>query len=233
MSSLLALSLLLASAVSAPPIPRYPQLDEDKLTGVLVVVEVLEQEYLPTFAACDQPDVVCMDPPPTWFRARLLEQVHGEALPTEFFAATTSHFGTTLRPEKGQPPSPVLMVLASDGKHLVMPRYSSAPVFRDSIGAFHLVVPDEDLPRWLPCGIASLVAPINDDALAKSAALSLADQPRYDDGWDAEFFRVDKTHAYPRFSIPVRHLSQWLAAGNASKDLRCNDQDEDEDEDDE
>lgn len=221
MSSMLALSLLLASAVSAPPMPRYPELEEDKLTGVLVVVEVLEQEYLPTFDACDQPDVICMDPPPTWFRARLLEQVHGDAPHSEFFAATTSHYGPTLRPDEGQAPSPMLMVLATDGQHLVMPRYSSAPVFRDSIGEFHLIVPDEDMPRWLPCGVSALVAPINDDVLAKSAALSLADHPRYDEGWDAEFFRVDKTHAYPRFSIPVAHLSEWLSAGHATRDLRC------------
>ena len=227
MSSMLALSLLLASTVSAPPMPRYPQLDEDKLTGVLVVVEVLEQEYLPTFDACDQPDVVCMDPPPTWFRARLLEQVHGVELPTEFFAATTSHYGPTLRPADGEAPVPMLMVLAADGRSMVMPRYSHAQVFRDSIGDFHLIVADEDMPRWLPCGVSALVAPINDDALAKSAAMSLVDHPRYDDGWDAEFFRLDKTHAYPRFSIPVRHLSEWLAARNISKDLRCHDEDED------
>lgn len=221
MSSMLAFPLLLVAAVSAPPMPHYPQLEESRLTGLLAVVEVLEQAYLPTFDACDQPDVVCMDPPPTWFRARLLEQVHGKALPGEFFAATTSHYGTTLAPDEGQPPSPMLMVLATDGEHLVMPRYSSAPVFRDSIGEFHLIVPDEDMPRWLPCGVSALVAPINDDALAKSAALSLADHPRYDDGWDAEFFRVDKTHAYPRFSIPVAHLSEWLSAGHATSDLRC------------
>jgi hypothetical protein len=227
MSSILSLSLLLALAAPPPPMPHYPDLDQDKITSRLVVVEVVEQDYLPTFDACDQPDVVCMDPPPTWFRARLLEQVHGDAPPAEFFAATTSHYGPTLRPDEGRAPSPLLMVLASDGQHLVMPRYSNAPVFRDSIGEFHLVVQDEDMPRWLPCGVSVLVAPINDDALAKSAAVSLVDQPRYDDGWDAEFFRVDKTHAYPRFSIPVRHLSQWLAAGNGSKDLRCNDEDED------
>lgn len=228
MSSTLVLSLLLASAVSAHPMPQYPQLDEDKVTGVLVVVEVLEQDYLPAFDACDQPDVVCMDPPPTWFRARRLEQVHGLALPTEFFAATTSHSGATLRPEPGKPPAPVLMVLASDGKQQVMPRYSSAPVFRDSIGDFHLIVVDEDLPRWLPCGLSALVAPISDDALAKSAAWNLGDQPRYDDDWDAQYFRLDKTYAYPRFSIPVRHLSEWLAARGVPKDLSCRDEDEGE-----
>ncbi len=223
MGSILTLSLMLASAATAPPFPGFPQLDEDRVTSLLVVAEVVEQDYLPSFDACGQPDVVCMDPPPTWFRAKLLERVHGDAPPVVFFAATTSHYGPTLRPAEGEPPVPMLMVLASDGDSLVMPRYSNANVFRDSLGAFHLVVGDEDTVSWLPCGISALVSPINDDALAKSAALSLADHPRYDEGWDPAFFRVDQTHAYPRFSIPVAHLAEWLSAGNATTDLRCSD----------
>lgn len=215
------LAPLLAVAQSlAPPFPAYPELDQASTRHVLVVAEVIEQQYLPDFPECGREDVVCMDPPPTWFRARVLQRVHADAPSVEFLAATTDHFGITLLPPEGEAPSPRLMLLATDGRAMRMPRYANAVVARDSRGGFHLVMHDDDTVPWLPCGLWDLAEPINDAGLAQSAALARSEYAD-DMTWDPEFFTVDGSFAHPRFSIPVAGLVPLVASADDAVEWGC------------
>ncbi len=213
--------MVLAAAAAVPaPFPEYPQLDEAKTRHILAVVEVLQEDSLPPFPECSG-EALCFDPPPTWFRARVLKPVHGEVPAVEFFAATTSHFGARLGPKPGQKPAPQLMALSTDGRGIVMPRYANEVVFRDARGDFHLIVHSDEVVHWLPCGMSGLITPIQDAALTKAAALSLQDHFAGPDGWDPEFFRVEGGFAHPRFAIPVARLAEWLSSSSAPPDLDC------------
>lgn len=214
--------LLAVAQALAPPFPAYPGLDPSSTRHVLVVAEVIEQQYLPDFPECAQKNVICMDPPPTWFRARVLQRVHADAPSVEFFAATTDHFGITLLPPEGEAPSPRLMLLATDGRGMLMPRYANEIVARDSRGGFHLVMHDDDTAPWLPCGLWDLVEPIDDAGLARSAALDRSDYAD-DMTWDPEFFTVDPSFAHPRFSIPVARLALRVADADDAAGSGCRD----------
>lgn len=214
--------LLAAAQAVAPPFPAYPDLDEATTRQVLVVAEVIEQQYLPDFPECARKDVLCMDPPPTWFRARVLQRVHADAPAVEFFAATTDHFGIRLLPPEGEAPSPRLMVLATDGRGMLMPRYANAVVARDSHGDFHLVMQDDDTVPWLPCDLWDLAQPIDDAGLVRSAAVDRSEYAE-DKSWDPEFFTVDSSFAHPRFSVPVSRLAQLVANRGGAGDIGCRD----------
>ena len=214
--------LAAVSVGDALPFLEYPELDEAETRSALAVVEVLQEDYLPQFPQCEGKDIVCMDPPPTWFKARLLELVYGDVPAVEFFGATTSHFGARLGPKAGKAAEPRLMALRADGEATVMPRYSNERVFRDSKGAFHLMVHNDEVVHWLPCGISALIVPVEDAVLAGSAALSVEDYTPGPEGWDPTFFRVERGIAYPRFSIPVTRLAEWLSLDTTDdQELEC------------
>ena len=222
-----ALSAGLAAA-NAPPIPEYPQIDETRARHALAVVEVLEEDYLPPFPECASADVICMDPPPTWFRGRVLAPVHGDVPAAEFIAATTSHMGPGLGPDEGAAPVPRLMVLLTDGRGMVMPRYADAELERDSSGAFHLPVWDDYTIWWLPCGVTEVITPVTDDSLARAASVAREDYWPGRDGLDATLVREQDGRVMPRHSIPIHRLREWLArAEDVPPDLRCRTGDED------
>lgn len=218
----------LANIAIAQPIPEYPRIDGDEARYSLAVVEVLEEDYLPPFPECGNPDVVCMDPPPTWFRGRVLAPVHGDAPSAEFIAATTNHMGPGLGPEEGAEPVPRLMVLMSDGRSMVMPRYASGELHRDASGGFHLVIWDDFVHGWLPCGATAAIAPISDETLARAAAVPRERFWTGQEGLDSAFVRERDGMVIPRFSIPITQLRAWLAqATSLPADLSCRSEGED------
>ena len=76
-----ALSLLILSstAVAIPPDPSsFPEFSLSDATPHLIIATVSAGKYLPEFAECGKPDVICIDPPPFWFSARIAKLVYGD-----------------------------------------------------------------------------------------------------------------------------------------------------------
>ena len=118
---MIVLALLAAQTVAfATPPEEYPEIDTTTARTVLAVVEVRETGYLPEFPVCGDPGVWCLHSP-SWFRADVRTVVHGEALPPQIYAATTSHYGPVAEEEDFG--KPMLMLLRTDGESLVMVRY--------------------------------------------------------------------------------------------------------------
>lgn len=202
--------LLAAGLAHAGPPAAYPEIDEATATYRLAVVELEAQGELPQFAQCESPDVLCMDPPPTWFRARVLGTLHGPSLPPRIHGATTSHYGPMpmASPQYGKPR---LMLLMSDGDRHVMMRYANGFLGEDRGGFLHLVLVDAQPIWWLPCGATDLKQPIHDPGLAHASRIPMEHyQQRFADQHGAAYVLRGR-HAYPRHSIPMAKLAAWLA----------------------
>ena len=154
------------------------QIDAATATYRLAVVELEAQGELPQFAECKMPEVLCMDPAPTWFRARVLDTLHGPSLPPRFHGATTSHYGPMqmASPQYGKPR---LMLLMSDGDRHVMLRYANGFLAEDRQGFLHLVLVNSRPVWWLPCGAMDLKEPIHDAALAHASRTPLEHYREY------------------------------------------------------
>ena len=202
--------LLAAGLAHAGPPTAYPEIDEATATYRLAVVELETQGELPQFAHCKMPEVLCMDPAPTWFRARVLDTLHGPSLPPRFHGATTSHYGPMqmASPQYGKPR---LMLLMSDGDRHVMLRYANGFLAEDRQGFLHLVLVNSRPVWWLPCAAMDLKEPIHDAALAHASRTPLEHYREYMADEDRAEYRVRGHHAYPRHSIPMAKLAAWLA----------------------
>ncbi|MFC0253288.1 hypothetical protein [Massilia consociata] len=151
-------SILMAVILAAPwpaawaasPFARevpttYARFEDGAGSLTLVVTEVVATDYLKGY---DCPESrtnadgstmvsICLNPPPTWFKARVLQHVAGADIGDEFYAVTGSHWGAM----KVGPAEPAkLMLLNSNGTALEMLRYRSWPLARSRDGQYHLVV---------------------------------------------------------------------------------------------
>lgn len=204
---------------AAPPFAQavptsYPTFDEGTGSLSLVVAELVATDYLKA-EECPKPQIqadgttrvfLCMDPPPTWFRARVLQHVAGADVGEEFYAVTGSHYGA-MRVGAAEPAK--LMLLRSNGTALEMLRYRAWPVARSNDGQYHLVVQNGPI-HWLPCWTASLMREIDDGAFATDLAIP---REEYDSLWakrHAAFYRVGADGVRPRFAIPVTGVQQGL-----------------------
>jgi hypothetical protein len=210
--------LLAAGLAQAGPPTAYPEIDPATATYRLAVVELEAQGELPQFAHCKMPEVLCMDPAPTWFRARVLETLHGPSLPPRIHAATTSHYGPmqVASPQYGKPR---LMLLMSDGDRHVMLRYANGFLAEDRHGFLHLVLVDSRPVWWLPCAAMDLKEPIHDADLARASRIPLEEYQQYYASEYSADYVVRGRHAYPRHSIPMAKLAAWLAR---QRDLPAN-----------
>ncbi|HEU0151782.1 MAG TPA: hypothetical protein VFQ84_00405 [Arenimonas sp.] len=203
--------LLLATGVAHAERPTtFPEIDPATATYRLAVVELEDQGELPQFAACSSPDVLCMDGPPIWFRARVLDTLQGPSLPAQLHGATTSHYGPMqmASPQYGKAR---LMLLMSDGERHVMPRYANGFLAEDRDGFLHLVLVDPRPVWWLPCGAMDLKEPIHDAALARSSRIPLEHYEQFHAPDDSAAYTLRGRHAYPKHSIPMAKLAAWLA----------------------
>lgn len=217
----LAPMLLAAGLAHAGPPAAYPEIDEATATYRLAVVELEAQGELPQFAQCKSPDVLCMDPPPTWFRARVLDTLHGPSLPPRIHGATTSHYGPMqmASPQYGKPR---LMLLKSDGDRHVMMRYANGFLAEDRAGFLHLVLVNTQPIWWLPCGAMGLKEPIHDPDLARASRTPLEHYREYFANEYSADYTLRGRHAYPRYSIPMAKLATWLSHGRKlPANLQC------------
>ena len=216
---MLAILLLAAAGVATePPFSAFPGFPRQGALPSVVAVEVQEQGYLPQFPECEDPNLICMDPPPTWFRARVLRRLSGVGPDDSFHAATTSHYGATL--VEGDEPHIWLMRLESDGELFRMPRYQSAPLHRDGAGRLHLVLHHDWPIVWLPCEVMQLREPVEDALLAAQTARPLHDFQEDDIEAGLPMHEAVDDLAVPRYSLPLDRLAHWLAA-HPEAELSC------------
>lgn len=218
------------AALAASPFARevptsYAKFDEAAGSLSLVVAQVVATDYLKgydcpaskTNADGSKTVVVCLNPAPTWFKARVLQQVAGADIGEEFYAVTGSHYGAM---KVGAAEPARLMLLHSNGTALEMLRYKYWPVAASRDGQFHIIVQSGPIP-WLPCWTASLMREIDDSQFAADLAIP---REEYDHRWAgqfAAFYRNTADSVRPRYEIPVALLQQRfkdvpLAAGDFS-----------------
>ncbi|MFD2368279.1 hypothetical protein [Pseudoduganella sp. GCM10020061] len=217
------------AAGAASPFARevpttYAKFDEGAGRLTLVVAELVATDYLKGYD-CPKPQanavdatqvVICLNPPPTWFKARVLQHVSGAEVGDEFYAVTGSHWGAM---KVGGAEPAKLMLLNSNGTALEMLRYRSWPVARSRDGQYHLVVQGRPIP-WLPCWTASLMQEIDQSEFASDLSIARED---YNDlaGQYASFFRVTADSVRPRYAIPVTRLQQALKDVPLAADSSC------------
>lgn len=206
-------------ALAASPFARevptsYAKFDEDAGSLALVVTEIVATAYLKGYD-CPAPKtnadgstslVICLNPPPTWFKARVLRHVAGEDIGDEFYAVTGSHYGAM---KVGAAEPAKLMLLRSNGTALEMLRYKSWPVEKSRDGQYHLIMQRGPL-NWLPCWTASLMQEIDYAAFAADLAIP---RDEYDSRWAeryAAYYRVSADSVRPRYAIPIARLQQGL-----------------------
>lgn len=205
----------------------YPKFEEGAGSLTLVVAELMATDYLKGYdckpSQARRADggttlFLCPNPPPTWFKARTLQQVAGADIGDAFYAVTGSHYGAM---KIGAAEPARLMLLRSDGTALEMLRYKSWPVVKSRDGQYHLVVQDGPI-SWLPCWAASLVQEIDHDQFATDLSIP---RDEYDSRWAAQyasFYRVTADSVRPRYAIPVAGLQQQLKTQPlAAADFSC------------
>ncbi len=219
-------------ALAASPFAReapttYPRFDERAGSLSLVVAEPSATAYLKGYdCPTAQPNadgstkvIVCLNPPPTWFKARVLQHVAGGEIGDQFYAVTGSHYGAM---KVGADEPAKLMLLRSNGTALEMLRYRSWPVAKDRDGQYHLVIRSGPI-HWLPCWTASLMQEIDDGEFAVDLAIP---REEYDSQWaerHAAYYRISADGVRPRYAIPVARLQQGLKELPLSaSDFSCN-----------
>ena len=81
-AAFLLLFVALTGCASTVPPVQFSELDVSSSTDIVVVVTARHGGILPPFAECNRADVICMDPPPFWFRVRVLDAFTGHGFGT-------------------------------------------------------------------------------------------------------------------------------------------------------
>jgi hypothetical protein len=211
----LTLGVIAPIAWAAPP-SQFPVFQE-YTEPIVVVATARPGKYLPAFDECVEG---CLDPPPFWFEVKVASVVFAkreEKLPGHLYAATTSHFGMSTIGEFGS--KPLLILLFSNGKDFVMPRYALSELVRDKKGNLHLPVLWPEATWWLPCSVSDLRQDFPDEILKEL----IPDQAPDDAGdaslADCKTFTVDYGKPY---LIPVARLSAHLnSLAPTRSQMRC------------
>jgi hypothetical protein len=204
-----------ATSLFAREVPTtYATFDKNAGSLTLVVAELVATDYLKgydcpksrTNADGTTTVFLCLNPAPSWFKARVLQHVAGAEIGDEFYAVTGSHWGAM---KVGDAEPAKLMLLNSNGTALEMVRYKSWPVAKSRDGQYHLVVQGGPI-HWLPCWTASLMQEIDYGEFAADLAIT---REEYNSRWAEEyaaFYRVTADSVRPRYEIPVARLQQRL-----------------------
>jgi hypothetical protein len=183
-----------------------------------VVAELRAGNDIPRPASCDEPDVICMDPPSFYLEAKVLAQIYGDPVPRKLHAATTSHFGKQrYRDDRG----PYLLRLISNGTDYVMSRYAATRVEVDRSGKFHLMVHAERGEFWLPCSMINLRREVDPRDFPKGLSAHEVGLARERITEYPELFRLTPKGAMPRYSILIDELREHLATLRSDAPLAC------------
>lgn len=209
-AAFLLLFVALTGCVSTVPPVQFTELDVSSSTDIVVVVTARHGGILPPFAECNRADVICMDPPPFWFRVRVLDAVYGPwFLGQRAVVASTSHYGMAGTISEGEPR---LVRLRSDGQAVVMPRYAQASLARSRLGEWLLVLWSAKPIWWLPCEVIDLAQPIRPGDLVDDLIADPELFPPKKLEAESDYLEVTSAGVVPKFAIPVSTLSNTLQA---------------------
>lgn len=155
MKLILLLSLFTLSAYSRASEVDYPDFVNLKPDYIIVWGYIETEEYLPEPEIECAKDLLCisLDPPPLKLTIEVEEVIYGHIQSKIVTAYTTSHFG--LETYSGF--LPYLFLLQSNGKDLIIPRYSPKKIAYDINDEPTLpMLSVNDTPNWLPCEISKL-----------------------------------------------------------------------------
>lgn len=200
---------LVASAAVAGPPDHFPDIPIKSAQPLLVVASVKSGDYLPQFPECSKPDILCMDPPPFWFKAKIDSSVYGSPVPSRLNVATTSHYGMSRWADYGK--QRFLVSLLTDGRDFIMPRYAMAELTEDNTGNLHLLVLQKQPIWWLPCSVWALRTEISAKDFPATLEIPELESDFYVDEVPELFHRTG-SGIVPRYAIPVTVLATDLRA---------------------
>ena len=211
-------AVLCGCAGMRPP-KAFPDLDGETSQDALVVAKLGNGNYLPEFPKCKNLEVICMDPPPFWFRARVQDVVFGSLEQSRIIAATTSHYGMgPFVSYRG----PELLRLAVDGDAIVMLRYAYADLHADKIGDLFVILRGPEPIWWLPCSAMDLIVDIDARQFADDLMLPKEYVSQYEIEKAKDFLVRTDTGYLPRKGLPVAALKHHLDSEYAGQKLpRC------------
>lgn len=212
----IALLALLAGCAGMRPPQSFPDVNPEASHDAVVVAKTQRGNYLPQFPNCTRPDVICMDPPPFWFRAQVVDVVFGSVEQTSIVAATTSHYGME---SFGMVGGPSLLRLALDGSAIVMPRYAEAVLHADRSGELFVVLDGPDPIWWLPCSVMEVAVDIDVGRFADDLSIP-AEHVSQDEVARGEGFLARTDSGFlPKKGLPVASLERHLRSRYAGQEL--------------
>lgn len=152
---LLFLSFSFLSACSSVREVDYPDFVNLKPEYTIVWGYLAKAEYLPEPEFACPKDRICIsfDPPPLKLTINVEEVIYGYIQSKVVTAYTTSHYGLATYFED----EPYLFLLKSNGKDLIIPRYSPKGIAFDTDDKPSLpMLSVNSTPNWLPCEIYKL-----------------------------------------------------------------------------
>ena len=209
-----ALALLAGCAGMRPP-HVYPEWEPATSHDAVVVATTQLGDYLPKLPACESKDVICMDPPPFWFRARVLDVVFGSIERTSIVASTTSHYGMG---QFGRGSDPSLFRLAVGNGAIIMPRYARAALHADRSGELFVILNGRGPIGWLPCSIIEVAVDIDVAGFADDLLIP-AESVAEDEVINEVFFARTEGGFLPRKGLPVSRLAEHLRSRYAGQKL--------------
>lgn len=215
----LPLLLLFALPAAAGTVPAaFPTLDKATTRPALIVAAVSDATFLPSLRECktgstDNPDGtttvrICMDSPPFYFKADIKASIYGGIDPAPAFVSTTSHYGIHgFQDRKGVE----LILLHTDGKALVMPRYAMRSLVTNRMGQHFLVMQHAVAAPFLPCSVNDLREELHPEDFAELPVIA-ADRMGLDAKKDPASWLVAVDGGYrPRYAISMERLQAQLA----------------------
>lgn len=216
--SALFLSLALPALASTRAPAAFPMLDKATTRAALIVASVSDPTSLPAVRECKtgekmHPDgtttiTVCMDPPPFYFNAEIKATVYGGIEPGNVFVSTTSHYGPQgFHDRQGID----LILLHTDGKALVMPRYAMRSLVTNRAGQHFLAMQHAVAAPFLPCSVNDLREEVQPEDFPKLPVLT-ADRMGLNEKRDpASWLRAVDGGYTSRYAISMERLQAHLA----------------------
>ncbi|KZN54511.1 hypothetical protein N474_01970 [Pseudoalteromonas luteoviolacea CPMOR-2] len=152
---LLFLLFLTLSACSSVTDTKDPDFLNLKPEFSIVLGYINKTEYLPEIESQCAKGHICisLDPPPLKLNIVVEDVIYGDMQSKSVTAYTTSHYGLSTYPEDVY----YLFMLKTNGKEIIIPRYSPKEIALDideqpTLPMFSI----DDIPEWIQCNISHL-----------------------------------------------------------------------------
>ncbi len=194
-----------AGGAAATTTESYPAVTDEQLAQwkqQIVVAELRPGAY---YKAKECPkNHICIGSPPFWLNAKVSATLYGDEPPAELRISTGSHYG-----------------MSSYGGTYLMPRYASAPLVRDKLGALYLHVTSKHAIYWLPCGVESLREQVFQENFHNGEEIATGDYKHLLAKTFPDLYQVNGKWAWPRYAIPVERLREYLLKAGPDVKMSC------------